>query len=222
MHVSPIQAILFVVGIVAVLYILLIVWAREKVKQDLFGKEFRPISIRWHPCAYWSRYWRRATCFNVIFEDASGSVRKGRCVVRQDWRWVIHVLWVGDDVVYLQKNLPLPGRLAYVAIAGFFVQYGIRSLLKGASIYQAWRRWPWSPPPIVIRGSPSMFLSLAAICAACCLLSHVISHYDRGNHDRSYSLTARTFSLAGWALFWAFVGVLCYQQFKPLLYPAPR
>lgn len=207
--------ILFVFGIGAALWFLSILWAREQVKKDLAGKGFRPVRIRWHPFAYWSPLQRCP--FEVTFEDDTGAERKGRCEVYSDWNWRIRVRWIGDDVVYLQKKLPPAGRVVYVAIAGFLIQYGIRSLVKGESIYKVWRK-NYSLPPISMRGSPAILLSLAALCGAWCLLSHVASHYDDGSRDRFYGLSARVSSILGWTLFCTSFLVYFYSQLKPNLF----
>jgi hypothetical protein len=196
-------------GIFGALYLLWIVWAREQVRKDLFEKGFRPTSVRWRPFAYWSVLVKSS--FVVKFEDDTGAAGKGRCYV---W-WDSHVHWVGDDVVYLRK-LPLIGRVAYVGIAVFFIQFGIRSLIQGKSIYQFGRKWPLSLPPIPIRGWPEILLSLAALCAAWHLLSHVTFHYDGRNRYRFYALSARSSSLLGWTLFWLSLLVFVGQHLKGL------
>jgi hypothetical protein len=214
MQVSTLQAVLFMAGIVAVTYLLLIVRAREQVKKDLLRKGNCPISIRWRPLAYWSPLW--SSSFVVIFQDDSKSACKGRCFVSRDFRGRTYVRWVSSDVAYLQRDLPLSGRVVYLVIAGFLIQFGIRSLIKGECIYQVGRRWPGAFPPIIIRGSTAMLLSLAAICAALSLLSHVAFHCDGRNRDRYYQLSARTSSLVGWTLFWTCFLVLFCQQLKRL------
>ena len=210
------KGILFIAGFVAVLLFLGLVWVREQVKKDLFAKGLRPIRIRWHPFAYWSPLWRPG--FDVIFEDNTGSARKGRCMVCQDWQWRIYVQWVSDDLGYLQKNLGLSWRIVYVVLAGFLIQFGIRSLIKGESIYRVWGKRPGTPP-IHIRGSPAILLSLAAFCGAWSLLSQVAFQYDRGNRERLYGLSARAARLLGWLLFWSCLLVFAWQGFKSHQFP---
>jgi hypothetical protein len=212
------STVLYIIVLVVVSCLLWIIWAREQVKKDLCGKMLRPISIRWHPYAYWAPLWHRTTSFDVTFEDYTGSAGKGRCIVRLNYRWRTRVWWVSNDVAYMRK-LPLLGRIVYAAVAVFFIQFAVRSLAKGESIYRFGRKWPWSHPPIPIRGRPAILLSLAAFCGAWYLLTHVAFYYEKKNRARFYEASSRASSILGWALFLMSLLVYFHQQFK-VIFPA--
>jgi hypothetical protein len=149
----------------------------------------------------------------VVFEDDTDTERKSRCIVWMDWRGRSGVSWISDDVGDLTK-LPIVARIVYVAIAVFLIQFGIRTLVKGESIYQFSRRWPHSFAPIPIGGRPAVLLSLAALCAACRLLLGVAFHYDGTKRGPFYGVSARAARGAAWTLFWLSIFVFFYQQFK--------
>src|ERR1041385_2440786 len=65
-----------VVGIIAVLWALSLMLAREWVKDDLRERGFRPVLIRWRPFPWWP-VWGPA--FRVLYADAAGFLHEAWC-----------------------------------------------------------------------------------------------------------------------------------------------
>lgn len=104
----------FITGLPALLVWLFAMFARERVKKDLWMRRCRPLHIWWRPAAYWVwRFWfGRWTPigFRVIYSDGAGLVHKGYCFVYRsflrDPNWgSLRVTWLADTVT---GQLPLP------------------------------------------------------------------------------------------------------------------
>src|SRR5436190_806418 len=77
-------------GIVAVLWSLSLLLAREWVKSSVTSRGFRPIRIRWRPFVWWP-VWGPA--FRVLYSDAAGSIHEAECGVPA---WHRPVIWRED------------------------------------------------------------------------------------------------------------------------------
>lgn len=78
--------------IIAVLWSLFIVLAREQVKQDIVSRGFRPIRVRWTIFTWWPVY---GPAYRVRYADAEGLIHEalyGVC----NWRYV---RWRDDRVI---------------------------------------------------------------------------------------------------------------------------
>jgi len=197
------KAILFIAGFISVLFLLGIAWAREQVKKDLQRQGFNPIRVRWRPFAYWA--WLKETGFIVMFVDATGCVQTARCSV-----WFSKVRWIADDVKYLNKNLPLVGKLAYLIIALLLLDFGLKHLLTGELILPPSLR-QLQPGPIYLHGWTLNSMSFAALCYAASLITAIVYCYRVRANQRNYIFISRGLSIFSWILFWLSLIVYSYQ-----------
>jgi hypothetical protein len=82
-----------VLCIVAALWSLWLILAREWVKNDIRARGFRPIHVRWQPFAWWPCW---GPAFRVLYLDGAGSVHQARCGV---CAWHRPVRWRDDKLV---------------------------------------------------------------------------------------------------------------------------
>ncbi|HXD00330.1 MAG TPA: hypothetical protein VN048_13390 [Verrucomicrobiae bacterium] len=68
--------VLAIVGIVAVLWLLHLLLAREWVKTDIIDRGFTPVSIRWKPFAWWLAC---GPVFRVTYSDTTGAIHHAEC-----------------------------------------------------------------------------------------------------------------------------------------------
>jgi len=197
------KAILFVTGFISVLIFLGIIWAREQVKKDLRQQGFAPINIRWCPFAYWA--WLKETGFIATFVGGTNCVQTSRCSV-----WYSYVRWIPDEQKYLNKNLPLVGKLAYLIISLLLLGFGLKHLLTGELILPPSLRQS-QPRPIYLHGWTLNLMSFAAICYAASLITEIVYCYHIRANERNYIFVSRSFSVLSWILFWLSLGVYSYQ-----------
>ncbi len=95
--IRPIVLISLCFAIVSVLASLFIVLLRERVKEDLRERCFRPLSIQWRPFGPGWGYTYR-TGFRVFYIDFHGRRHKAFCRVG-GLRFVPNVRWTQDNIV---------------------------------------------------------------------------------------------------------------------------
>jgi hypothetical protein len=78
---------LAIVGILAVLWLLHVLLAREWVKTDIIDRGLMPVSIRWKPFSWW------VVCgpaFRVTYSDVTGAIYHAECGLPN---WLKPVRW---------------------------------------------------------------------------------------------------------------------------------
>ena len=82
-----------VIAIVAALWALSLVLAREWVKGDLPARGFRPILVRWRPFTLWPLW---GPAFRVLYAHPPGCIHEAQCGFPN---WRRRVVWRKDEVV---------------------------------------------------------------------------------------------------------------------------
>jgi hypothetical protein len=108
------------------------------------------------------------------------------------------VRWVSEEVGYLNKPLPLAGRVVYLLLVVFLLQFGVRHLLARELILPPLAK---HPAPIRVDGWPLFLVCSAALCGAASLLTVVVYQYSSKAAERPYTFIARGCGIVGWALF---------------------
>jgi len=197
-------AFIFAAGLLLIGWLLSVVWAREQVKKDLRKKGSSPIHVRWCPFGYWAQLYEIA--FLVTLVDAAGCVQTTRCSV---FNLDFSVNWIGDEVTYLDKNLPPFARVLYLLIAGALVWFGFRYIIAGELIlsgsYMLDR-------PVHFRGWPLLLLCLAGFSLAASFLLELSHCYDQRGRERIYTLLTRGLKIASWMLLVSSVAGFMYQS----------
>jgi hypothetical protein len=86
-----------VAGICLAVWVLLVIWQRERVKTDLRSRCMRPLSVRWHPFAPgWTSHCGFGTGFRVVYVDYLDVRHRAYCWI---WELPIRVRWTKDEVI---------------------------------------------------------------------------------------------------------------------------
>jgi hypothetical protein len=192
----------YVVGFVVVLCLLWVLLMRERVKTSLKERGFKPKHIRWHPFAFWAGPYSAG--FTVVYQNDYGIEHRSRCRVFDQVRWI------AGEVDYLEKNLPLFGRILYLAIAAVFLYIASRAALAREVFLPPTLR---APRGVHITGEAKDLLALAALFGAASLLTQVAYNYLKRNERLSRTL-ARSFAVLGWLLFFASFVAYAYTYSK--------
>lgn len=188
----------YVAGFVFVLRVLWVILLRERVKTSLKDQGFHPKRVRWRPFAFWASAY--GTGFVVVYLDDYGIQHRARCSVFDK------VHWVPEEVDYLDKNLPLFGRILYLCIAAVLLYIAARAALATLVFLPPTLR---APRGIRISGWAKQLVALAAFSGAASLLIHVVYSYVRRN-DRFFRRAARSLAILGWVLFFGSFVVYAY------------
>src|SRR5215468_4914610 len=169
------QAILLIlqlVGIVAVLFFLWLLYLREQVKKDLYKRGLTPLRVRWRPFAYWTGVY--GSGFRVVYNSPLAGAEPGRC-------WVsnldLRVRWIDPESGYLPSGLPWIGKWVYGLISAALFWFGAKCFLAQELILPGALK---HPGPLRLRGWPLILLGAAALSGAInCLI--VVSHNVLGS-----------------------------------------
>ena len=76
LEISASLPVLIIIGIVATLWLLHLLLAREWVKTDITDRGFKPVSVRWKPFAWWLVC---GPAFRATYSDLAGDIYQGEC-----------------------------------------------------------------------------------------------------------------------------------------------
>ncbi|HYG34414.1 MAG TPA: hypothetical protein VEC99_06495 [Clostridia bacterium] len=193
----------FFATLVAVVILLDVIWCREQVKKDLRARCCGPIHVRWHPYPF--GYWAGASSrpFKATFVDPSGCIQSGRCKVLPLSRTVV---WVSDEVEYLDKQIPLFWRMVLLLVAICLCFFGLHHLYTGSLTIPAWldRRGRGDQ----IQGWSLYLLALASLFWAANVFATALFRQMGKKQERMWILFARAMALIAWLLFWSSLAAL--------------
>jgi hypothetical protein len=189
----------FLFALVALLWLIHLLFLRERVKQAIFDRGFIPLQVRWIPFAYWAGL---STGFFVSFSDTAGAIQTSRCRVTPLYS---RVHWINCDIDYLHHDLRRIGQIVYTLIALLLLRFAI-SAAMAHQLFLAPNPFTFPnlqhPQGHHLHGLAKNLLAAAAFSGAVSLLTQVLYQHTSRQHPTAFRRLARTLSIAAWTLFW--------------------